>query len=655
MDSTDNKILQEFIHFYHTKCADDAKILREAVEKGEAISMYFTLSKNWKLSSESFSEKLLHGARFFYFLGYCLKYNDGIPIIEILNHSIDNGKKDKVINAVKSQKTILDFLISKGVDKVKLEEYVAEREIIEYAIDENKKSTGVLKRLLAISKQVSEKEAKQTDSFETKNGLTESEKYEQSIRVTKIATEEDIERFSQWQGNALKVGDEYSIIPEPINKEELFERFEKLNAQCYFETLQGIYIQKYGEGNKKIIKDELSALNSFIEKSNELSTTETFKNKWVDPKEADLYEYSRLANNYYKNPKLPFSPISYFNNNAVQVYARYFLYKNWLEDKLNMFNKVLSPQTSEAKNQRNITNIEKTHSEIESSENLLYNDLKDRIKYTYSDLIEILNGMYDEKQILNQDTIKWGDLEKGVTNSIIDELYHLQNDSQRNGFLNITFKRFFCDGKDYNLSLIESKGITGFENEQDFQYIKNCLLVLNGIILEVSDQCIQYKGVDFSKIIKENIRTAGIKPNFIWYSREQIESPQQHEVETIKETELENDFTLSTIEDWLFPFKEEGVLINTDYNNLITALKQYFDNGKFPTLNNQIRVKKVNIKRFGWALNEIFRANTSKNETLPIDYLKFAKENISIFRDVTFEESDYLKSNLYKYFTTKTQ
>lgn len=181
-----------------------------------------------------------------------------------------------------------------------------------------------------------------------------SEKYEQTIRVTKIATKEDIERFNQWQGNTLKVGDKYSIIPEPNNKEELFERFEKLHAQRYFETLQDIFNQKYGEGNEKIIKDELSALKGFIERANKLSTAETFKNKWVDPKEADLYEYSRLANNYYKNPQLPFYPLSYFNNNAVLVYAKYFLYKQWLEDKLDELKKKFPTQQTTEQMKENL-------------------------------------------------------------------------------------------------------------------------------------------------------------------------------------------------------------------------------------------------------------------------------------------------------------
>ena len=137
---------------------------------------------------------------------------------------------------------------------------------------------------------------------------------------------------------------------------------------------------------------------------------------------------------------------------------------------------------------------------------------------------------------------------------------------------------------------------------------------------------------------------------------EQVYSPKGvTENTSSSQQETENNFMLATIENWLFPFKEEKILSDANYNNLVTALNQYFENGKFPKLNNQINVNRVNKKRFGWALNEIFRANKNNNESLPIDYLRFAKENISIFEDASFDENNYLKSNLYKYFTTKTQ
>lgn len=132
--------------------------------------------------------------------------------------------------------------------------------------------------------------------------------------------------------------------------------------------------------------------------------------------------------------------------------------------------------------------------------------------------------------------------------------------------------------------------------------------------------------------------------------------PQLSETKTnLTEDEIDNNCCLETIEDWLYPFKDENVLSETDYKKLVSALKQYFETGIFPTIDKQIKVGKVNVKRFGWALNEIFRANKTKNEKLSIEYLRFAKQNISIFTDVILNEADILNSNLYKYFTTKTK
>ena len=126
--------------------------------------------------------------------------------------------------------------------------------------------------------------------------------------------------------------------------------------------------------------------------------------------------------------------------------------------------------------------------------------------------------------------------------------------------------------------------------------------------------------------------------------------PQQPETETEQEQQVENDFTLSTIEDWLFEFKEK--MSETDYQTLVSALRQYFDAGTFPTLSKPIKINgRLNKKLFGWALNRIFEA---KGKGIEKELLQFAKQNISLFTDVKFDETDILKSNLYKYFTTKT-
>lgn len=127
--------------------------------------------------------------------------------------------------------------------------------------------------------------------------------------------------------------------------------------------------------------------------------------------------------------------------------------------------------------------------------------------------------------------------------------------------------------------------------------------------------------------------------------------PQQTETETEQETQTENDFALSTIEDWLFEFKEK--MNEADYQNLVSALMQYFETGTFPTLSKPIQINyKPNKKLFGWALNRIFKA---KGKGVEKELLQFAKQNISLFTNVPFDENNILKSNLYKYFTTQTK
>ncbi|MBK8245332.1 MAG: hypothetical protein IPK88_18040 [Saprospiraceae bacterium] len=111
----------------------------------------------------------------------------------------------------------------------------------------------------------------------------------------------------------------------------------------------------------------------------------------------------------------------------------------------------------------------------------------------------------------------------------------------------------------------------------------------------------------------------------------------------------ENNFLKSTIEDYLFQFKSQ--IKENDYDSLVKALMQYFENGSFPILSQKIKIGKVNKKKFGWALNEIYR--TDKSGKLSLEYLRFANKYLSIFETVTFDENDYVNSNLYKYFTTK--
>lgn len=160
----------------------------------------------------------------------------------------------------------------------------------------------------------------------------------------------------------------------------------------------------------------------------------------------------------------------------------------------------------------------------------------------------------------------------------------------------------------------------------------------------------------YSGIVNRVETMAGDYPNAFRTFNECTQSSSEQS-ESNHEQATKNNIGQPTIEDWLISFKDEGILKEPHYSNLVSALKNYFTEKRFPEIDKQIKVIKVNKKRFGWALNEIFRANSAENQKLSLhpEYLLFAKKNISIFTSVKFDESNILNSQLYKYFTTQTK
>ncbi|TYT28262.1 hypothetical protein [Elizabethkingia anophelis] len=162
----------------------------------------------------------------------------------------------------------------------------------------------------------------------------ESFKYEKSIRVNKRITKDEAQRLG------LKEGSIISIIPDPENKSQLIERFEKLYAQSWLEELQFYFIEKKCRGiiNNRIFVEELKTLNDFIEKTKEISLTEAIEKNF----QSDYHEYLRLEANYYKEANLEFKSnyydFDYYNSNSAIIYARYFLYRDWLKKEFEKHN-----------------------------------------------------------------------------------------------------------------------------------------------------------------------------------------------------------------------------------------------------------------------------------------------------------------------------
>lgn len=110
----------------------------------------------------------------------------------------------------------------------------------------------------------------------------------------------------------------------------------------------------------------------------------------------------------------------------------------------------------------------------------------------------------------------------------------------------------------------------------------------------------------------------------------------------------QNNILKSTIEDYLEEFKD--YINGNGYEKLVNTLFEYFTNGAFPILESKINFKRINKKRVGWALKEIYKSEKTGN--LEIDYFRFAQQNINLFAKEDIVVEDFNKSNFYKAFTT---
>lgn len=149
------------------------------------------------------------------------------------------------------------------------------------------------------------------------------------------------------------------------------------------------------------------------------------------------------------------------------------------------------------------------------------------------------------------------------------------------------------------------------------------------------------------KLEKENLKTFELsETRFVNIS----ESEQKELVKLDEEKDEDNqNFSLRpTIEDYLEEFK--GDINGNGYEKLVDALFEYFTKGIFPILDSKINFKKINKKRVGWALKELYKSE--KTDILDIEYFRFAQENINLFANEVIITEGFNKSKFYKSFTT---
>ena len=129
--------------------------------------------------------------------------------------------------------------------------------------------------------------------------------------------------------------------------------------------------------------------------------------------------------------------------------------------------------------------------------------------YSYKDFIKLLNSIYDEKPT----EVDWVVFTQAVISEISDKLFELQSNEQRKGFLMNVFRNFFNNGKDYNfyqIHLTEQNNLL----DETHVFIYECLLSIRSIILEISEESLNYD-LDFKEIMINSIRTGGVPYYFV--------------------------------------------------------------------------------------------------------------------------------------------
>ncbi|GAB4000013.1 hypothetical protein GCM10028807_51700 [Spirosoma daeguense] len=179
--------------------------------------------------------------------------------------------------------------------------------------------------------------------------------YRQSLLVEGI-----IESEEQARASGYPVGDKYWFIPQPATPKQAFERLIKLYAQEWSEALQRDFVYTFPITEENI-KSQLQILDDFIEKAKNKAKEVGVADKafsvaphriryvggWLDIKNDEQLEYIRIIRGYYTKNMCS----SAVNSIECRVYAKYVLYRQWLQNQLNTLeecsHKITKKETNE--------------------------------------------------------------------------------------------------------------------------------------------------------------------------------------------------------------------------------------------------------------------------------------------------------------------
>jgi hypothetical protein len=512
-------------------------------------------------------------------------------------------------------------------------------------------------------------------------------KYRVKAKITKE------EAAGQSNGRFEEGMEGFANPPIPNSATAAFTLFTEYYATRELEVQKSLFFDTYGSmENETAVAAEIKRIEDFIAEADKID----YYQACTDIANPDhRYLFKRLSGGFYQNVRMTWEQLTQ-NSAAASVYGRYFLFYNYLKENLDRIRK------DKVYAQRAIPSLFKDFYGMDGEINL-FNTVPFEIAFIYryaaDDVQRFLTVEYGELKFLT-DYLSYSSFDgRFRSEEFYDENLTLLDFESLKPYLKSYIRGFF-EGYDqfedniggqtkvfgsdsqtiankvfetitaplHGLNVSTSQRVGGkrykiithhlwFESGKELgSNYKAWFYVINNpqnftILFKKHEPFISFYNSSLA-YWKGELGGEGIADglNTILMSIGSLTPTMQTESDPNKMEATERDKDSAKIRSRMAAF--ENNMVAADFDFLVDALLGYFESGSFMQPLAPLKVTgKVNKKKFGWQLHEIYKQFTA--DKLAIPYLQFAKHHISIFASVGFNEADVKNSNLYKYFTTK--
>lgn len=261
-------------------------------------------------------------------------------------------------------------------------------------------------------------------------------------------------------------------------------------------------------------------------------------------------------------------------------------------------------------------------------------------RLSYKRFANILDKMFDENFDFKPN-LNYEKLTIEVIAEIKEKLFELGTKEQRDGFLKNVFRSFFDNGKDYHLYQIHTleKAFKQLPNNEkkysdaEFDFLYNCLLCLREIVVEVSEEALNYD-IDFEDVMLWSWRHSENKKQnpfevFVYYVSGSYVKSNSKATRTDNKTKL-------TINQIALMYVYEGLQITRENGNEIAKSNGHNSGEKLFqrfTFYSSLANRKGNESTKKKLLNKI-ELIESIIELLPTDKQEWAKDEVSILKKI---------------------